>query len=622
MSRSTVCVLAALLASCARPAAAPKDPVVATEPAATTAPTSAPAAPPATAASVAAVPSGPREEPPTEQQLKELRDTLGGAALVAELQRLPSDPARSFAFQKRIFDLVRDLNDPGAANALADFLAQKQHPYFETRAAMALAALGDLRAVPFLARRLRLDPLKVYSDVDWEMSLKRDDGERVVSARLIADLAWLHPEARATILEQSEDALWFWLNEMPSPHANGLRALAQLKSTKYLKKLRAWSNPRIALPKEGQQPPMPEEWVIAQMALRYVGKLQDAPSFPVLLQMLQRRPKALDVTMDGLLSGGVAILGLSLRAIGVGAADGLSEWGDARAYQPLLAYVDDPLNNEQSRMSAGTALGWVGTDRDLEQLAQRAVAGGTSQTAIVQRVCYLEGLGARPVATVPALLLPLLAAGKDPEALRLSAARVMGRNRLDPATEAKLLALLDQPTVKTHVALALLLGGTPKGAVAAVQSYARKPTPSLEELKTAYEAATLGVVSTDDVANGTLFRYVENAEAVASVLVNKQSQDFATRRLRNALGELVFDNGPHSVTRVVLDDQLRRVVRGTDARQVALGLSTLELLHETGHLLDLSRGNGPTADAARKRYRAILAAEAAKAAESSTKPVN
>jgi HEAT repeat protein len=531
---------------------------------------------------------------------------------LAELKRLPSDPGRAFAFQKRVFDLVTYLNDPGAANALAEFLAQKQHPYFETRAATALAALGDLRAVPFLARRLRLDPLEVYSDdVDWELGLKRDDNERVVSARLLADLAWLHPEARASILAQSEDALWFWLNEMPSPHANGLRALAQLKSTKHLKELRAWSSPRVALPREGQQPPMPDEWVIAQVALRYVGKLQDSASFPVLLKMLQRRPQGRDVTMEGLMSGGIAILGLSLRAIGIGAADGLSEWGDARAYQPLLAYVDDALNNEQSRLSACMALGWAGTDKDLERLAQRAVTGGTSPTAIFRRLCYLEGLAARPVATVPALLLPVLNP-REPEQLRQAAARALGRNGLDAATEAKLIALLDDTDVKTAAALALLLGGSAKSAVAVVQSYARNATPPIDELQTAYARATSGVVSTDDVANGTLFRYVENAEAVASELVHERPQDWATRQLGLSLEQLVFDNGPHSATRVILNDQLRRVARGADLRHTELALSTLGLLHETGHLLDFSRGTGPTADSARKRLRALLAADAAK----------
>jgi len=58
--------------------------------------------------------------------------------------------------------------------------------------------------VPTLAKRLRMDPLKLYTDQnDWEMMLKRDDNERVVAARMIADLAMLHPEKRPQIADQA-----------------------------------------------------------------------------------------------------------------------------------------------------------------------------------------------------------------------------------------------------------------------------------------------------------------------------------------------------------------------------------------------------------------------------------
>src|SRR5690606_21078515 len=121
-------------------------------------------------------------------------------------------------------------------------------------------------------------------------------------------------------------------------------------------------NPKKPLPLEGQQPPMPEEWVVAQSALRYVGQMKDKPSWPVLVSALGKRPDKVDATMQSLMSGGLAILGMSLRAIGVGAAHGLSEWGDNRAFQPLLAYIEDPKNNEQSRMEACAALAWVAKD--------------------------------------------------------------------------------------------------------------------------------------------------------------------------------------------------------------------------------------------------------------------
>ena len=99
------------------------------------------------------------------------------------------------------------------------------------------------------------------------MELKRDDNERVEGARMIADFAQLHPEKVEEIRQQAEDALIFWIYELPSPHANGLRALAASGSKKDITAFRKWSNPDAPLPKEGQQPPMPEEWVIAQSAL-------------------------------------------------------------------------------------------------------------------------------------------------------------------------------------------------------------------------------------------------------------------------------------------------------------------------------------------------------------------
>ncbi len=67
----------------------------------------------------------------------------------------------------------------------------------------------------------------------------------------------------------------------------------------------------------------------------------------MLEKALTARPKELDVTMEGLMQGGVAILGMSLRAIGVGAAQGMSEWRDHKGFKLLMTYVDEPRNNER-----------------------------------------------------------------------------------------------------------------------------------------------------------------------------------------------------------------------------------------------------------------------------------
>jgi hypothetical protein len=163
----------------------------------------------------------------------------------------------------------------------------------------------------------------------------------------------------------------FWINEMVSPHANGLRALATMESKRVVGPLRAWANPKKQLPLEGQQPPMPEEWVVAQSAMRYAGMMKDQSTWPVLINALKRRPEKADATMESLMAGGMAILGMSLRAIGVGAAQGFSEWGDHRAFKPLLTYIEEPKDNEQSRFEACSALAWVAEDDDFVTLAEK-----------------------------------------------------------------------------------------------------------------------------------------------------------------------------------------------------------------------------------------------------------
>jgi hypothetical protein len=542
-----------------------------------------------------------------EPYLYALGARLGGAEVVAELSGVSADPRQAFFQQKLIFDVIAWLGDPGAAGALYEVTQKQPAVYFETRAAHALASVGDLRAAPLLARRLKLDPLKVYSDErDWEMMLKRDDNERVVSARLLADLAVLHPEAHAQLIRETEASLWAWLTERPSPHANGLRALAAMGSRKHIAQLRRWANPPTGLPKEGQQPPMPEEWVIAQVGLRYVGALRDGPSRPVLLKSLQRRPRELDVTMDGLMQGGVAILGMSLRALGVGAAHGLSEWRDPAAFAPLLRYVESARDNEQSRCMAGEALGWVGNDRDLQQLAERLVLRAAKspldKTEHIFLSCAFEAFQQRPVPSAVPSLLALLDPTIDTQ-VRHAAARGLGRTALDASAEHRLLQLLGQRELRSAAAVALMLGGSSKAAATAFSTHMTTEGANNEELLSLWYDS-FGFWSREDVANGTLFRWVENAAAMRALSLQGREKK-PEQLLRRALANLVYDNGPHSATRVVLVRQLRQVATGKDERLARQALDALVLLDQVGVLLDLAR-TGPHSPVARAAHQRAL----------------
>ncbi len=535
--------------------------------------------------------------------LEALRDGIGTDGLVLGLSAVSQDDEKLAWYQrKQVFDMIDALNDPRGGNSLYEFIGTKPHIHYQTRAAIALAAIGDVRAVPTLAKRLRMDPLKIYSDqYDWEMMLKRDDNERVVASRMIADLAVLHPDKRAQIADQAEDAVIFWIHEQPSPHANGLRALAAMESTKDIESLRKWANPNVPLPKEGQQPPMPEEWVIAQSAMRYVGWLKDQRSYSVLEKALTARPKELDVTMDGLMVGGVAILGMTLRAIGVGAADGMSEWRDHKSFKPLFDYINEPKNNEQSRMQACAALAWVAEKEDFIEVAKKIQEySGLEKKDQVRRACFLETLIQRPVPGTAGALISLMTPESSVET-RHQVARAIAKGGFDAALEAQLFKMMENEALLNDAALALLLGGSPDTAARAVALYANKPKAALDELGDLWYRS-FGYWSTEDLESGLIFKYVDNAEAVSKLSIRQTQQEWARVMLMKQFDNLAFDNGPHSFTRVVLRHRLWQMAKGDDQAKRAGAIRALKFMKEQGVLLALRDESGPAGELARAAY--------------------
>lgn len=538
--------------------------------------------------------------------LHSLRDGIGTAGLMLALDTVDEDVKRGWYQTKQIFDMVRELSDPRGGDVLLKYINQNPHIHWQTEAAFAMAEIGDVRAVPTLAKRLRMDPLKIYSDqYDHEMLLKRDDNERVISARHIADLAVLHPDKVEDIAVQAEDAVMFWVHELPSPHANGLRALAAMNSTKDIEALRKWSNPDVPLPKEGQQPPMPEEWVIAQSALRYVGWLKDEPSKNVLLKALTLRPAELDVTMEGLMQGGVAILGMALRAVGVGAADGLSQWRDPAAFKPLLKYVEEKMNNEQSRMSACAALAWVAKDEDMLEVAKKIQEyDGLEKSDQFIRACLLETLITRPVPGTSSALITLMKPETAIET-RHQLARAIGKAGFEQEIETKLFELMKDDAMMNDAALALVLGGTPETAARAVALYAEKDKAALEELQDLWYRS-FGYWSNEDLEKGRIAKWVDNAVAISRVEIRQTPQEWATALLMRQFDNLDFDNGPHSFTRVVLRYRLWNAAKSEDKEKREGAIRTLLFMKEQGVLLALRDEQGATGELASAAYHTLM----------------
>ncbi len=534
--------------------------------------------------------------------LEALRDGVGGKGLVLALRSVQKNTADTERFQtKLIFDMLESLEDPRAGDALVEYIATNPHPHWKTMAAIRLAAAGDVRAVPTLAWRMKQEPPVLYGKVPEEKRLWGDDDkERVVGARMLADLAILHPDKRADIRAQAYDGVKYWITDKPQPHANGLRFMAAAEATEILPKMREWANPSIPFPKEGQQD-FPPTWATAQSALRYLGWMKSPSDFAILENQLRRRPEKVDATMESLLQGGLAVMGMTLRAIGVGASYGLAQWGDPRAYPTLVKYIEDKMNNEQSRIDACFSLAWVATDEQMKEVAKKVkeLEKPDPKTQII-RTCYLETLIRRPVPAATASLVDLIN-GRTELEVQHQAARAVGFGGVTPQIAQQLQEKLKDTGTRNDAALALLLGADPDTARRTIASYADVDKAALEELKVVYNQ-TFGYWSDKNYENGDVARWIKNAEAASRVKLGDALQDWPRLILARNVQGIDYDNGPHSVTRVQMRVRLMRDARAADEKKRADAVMILKFMGEKGALMALKGETGPGADLAKQAF--------------------
>jgi HEAT repeat protein len=543
---------------------------------------------------------GKADKDSRQKFLEALRDGVGGKGLVLALRSVDKSKRDTEKFQtKLLFDMLRALEDPRAGDLLAQYIDSNPHPHWKTEAALRLAEIGDLRAVPALSWRMKQDPLTLYNK-DLDPEYRQDDNERVVSSRMLADLAILFPDKRPDIRAQAYEGVHFWVTDKPQPHANGLRFLAAADAKEALPQMRKWALPSIPFPKEGQQD-FPPVWATAQSALRYLGWMQDQQSWPALEAQLRRRPEKVDATMEALLQGGMAVMGMTLRAIGVGASYGFAQWGDPKAYPTLVKYIEDKQNNEQSRLDACFSLGWVATDEQMQEVAKKVKELDKPDPKVqLIRTCYLETLVRRPVPAAAATLIDLINGNTD-LLVQHQAARAIGFGGMTPETANKLFEKLKEPGTRNDAALALLIGADADTARRALASYADVDKAALEELKVIYDG-TFGYWSDKNYENGDVARWITNAQAASRVKLGDAIQDWPRLILSRAIQGIDYDNGPHSVTRVQMRVRLLRDAHSADEKKRAQAIQILKFMNEKGALMALKSESGPAQEPARQAF--------------------
>ncbi|MGK3968191.1 HEAT repeat domain-containing protein [Sorangium sp. So ce118] len=546
--------------------------------------------------------------------LEALRDGIGGEGLVLALESVKQDPEETTWFQtKQIMEMLRELADPRSADPLVKWIEARKPPlHWQGEAGTRLAEVGDIRGAKYIGERMLADPLKLYKlEKFWEADegghLSRTDLPRVVGARMLADLATVHTDKSAELKAAAEAPVILWLKDRPQPHANGLRFLSTVRSEKILKDMRDWAFPTEPLPKEGQQPPFPAAFETAQSALRYIGRMKDEPSYPRLLEQFRRKkdPK-MDITQDGLQGAGLAMMGMALRAVAYGAAQGLAEWGDARAVEPLTKLIEDETWHEEARQAACEALAWCADDKAMLEVAKKAKDFASKKEPRKQLIgaCYASSLALRPVPSAAGELVPLLSADVD-AGVRMAIARAIGIGGFDEAVQGQLFEKLKDVEVRNAAALALILGGTSETAARTVAMYADFDKGALDDLKDHYYRA-FGYWSDEDFKRGNLYRYVANAEAITRVKVADAPQEWARQRLQAQFDNLKYDNGPHSETRVVLRYRLYQAAKSGDGAQKKGAIETLKFMKEKGALMALRHEQGETGALAKRAFHELM----------------
>jgi hypothetical protein len=145
------------------------------------------------------------------------------------------------------------------------------------------------------------------------------------------------------------------------------------------------------------------------------------------------------------------------------------------------------------------------------------------------------------------------------------------------------------------------LGGPVDAATKAVAMYSDYPKEALDELKDIYYRS-FGYWSDEDFSQGKLYKWVNTAEAIAKIRVKDQLQDWTRLRLQAQFDNLDFDNGPHSMTRVVLRYRLMQDAKKGEGDKKRAAIQTLKFMKEQGSLMALRDEPGEAGQLANRAF--------------------
>jgi hypothetical protein len=191
--------------------------------------------------------------------------------------------------------------------------------------------------------------------------------------------------------------------------------------------------------------------------------------------------------------------------------------------------------------------------------------------------------------------------------VRHQVARAIGMGGITANMVPQIFSKLTDVSMKADAALALILGADADTAARAIATYndPGQPAEAIEELKDIFNK-TFGYWSDKNYDNGDIARWVENAQAIAHVKVHDALQDWPRLILGRNLVESEFDNGPHSMTHVVLRSKLLADAKGSNEVKRNNAIAILKFTKEKGVLMALRNEPAPLGDLARQAFFEVM----------------
>lgn len=314
--------------------------------------------------------------------------------------------AKEVTAKRDLVRLLRKTADARAADALAAAIVEVDQDTKE-EAAQGLAELGDARAVPPLL----------------ELANSEDDTVATDATDALRRLA--NPAAAPGLLELFE--------KFPFRKAAIMRSLGTTGA--------AEAGPKLIKELEGDD---------IGAAAKALGQLAYEPAYSVMLATLPRS-KYKDIDFSKPSTPSEMAYRNRLESI-----TGLSYFGkaDPKLVKALVEIIEDPLDDFRLGEVAGAALGQIADEAVYQLMLQKIM-----DTKLDERIRtdYALGLWRKPNAEIAVQLPPLLE-GDTPAAVKTAAALAIGYAG-NPANDAKLIALLDDPNARRYAAMAVLLGG-------------------------------------------------------------------------------------------------------------------------------------------------------------------